>query len=130
VDWTTIVSDVLIKIVVPVVAAIAGGWAAKWLKAKGVQISEETVRAKLSAYMETLVRWAEQRLRDKTGAQKKKAVEAMLTQLGYDPKDPLVAAELEATVNRLYPNFEVAPDAEGDCAFCDPIPGAEESDGD
>jgi len=119
----------VVKIAVP---AVVGFYLTKWLKEKGVQVSEETVRAKLSAYMETLVRWAEQRLRDKTGAQKKKAVEAMLTQLGYDPKDPLVAAELEATVNRLYPNFEVAPDAEGDgdCAFCDPIPGAEDSDGD
>jgi len=113
-DWMTVLSDALLKLVVPTVATVAAAYVVKWLKAKGIEVAEGAAREQLRHIMETLVRWAEQRLRAHPGEVKKRAVEHRLELLGYDPNDPLVGAELEATVNRLYPNFDVAPDAEGE----------------
>lgn len=100
-SWIEIVSRILIDLVIPAASLVVVAYVARFLRARGVQVDEETAREQLRAIMEALVRTAEQQWGAGKGATKRQQVVTELKHLGYDPGEALVNAELEATVNRL-----------------------------
>lgn len=115
-DWAVVVevvSKFLMDVVIPIVAAVAGAYLAKWLKARGIVVQEEASRRKLEEVMQAVVGWAEQRYGDEAGAYRRAQARELLKQMGYDPNAPEVEAQLEATVEDMNFHFRLREERAG-----------------